>query len=361
MTDELGPLLAVERVGSRVTAHLAQFLSWQLSTTAPGSAERALMRPPARLALGGGKRLRAALCYWGWRAGGGPDGEPPIAAASAVEMLHTFSLIHDDVMDHSDLRRGRPAVHVEYRDNHDRGEWRGSRDDFGTSAAILAGDLCLVWADMILNETDLSAAARRRGATVYDAMRRDAIRGQYLDLVGQAHGAVDPAQARTIALAKTASSATVGPLLFGAELAGAASHVSAALRAYAEPLGLAFQLHDDLLGAFGNPATIGKPSGKDLRDGKATLLLALARRRGGAATAVRIDELSGAGDDRAVTELQDLIESTGARSHVEREISLLRNRATRSLGALPAACRDVLGQLAQAVATPDGVSLAPSP
>jgi geranylgeranyl diphosphate synthase type I len=188
---------------------------------------------------------------------------------------------------------------------------------------------------------------------VYDDMRRATIGGQFLDLVGQARGDAEPALAREIALAKTASSTTVGPLLFGASLAGAPTRVSAVLRAYAEPLGLAFQLQDDLLDSFGDPDRTGKPTGQDLRDGKATLLLALARRRGGGTTAARIDELLTLGDSDAVTELRHLIEVTGARRYVEREVATLTDRASRAVDTdvLPPQVAELLSRLARAAIT----------
>lgn len=362
MSDELRQVLEVEQVGSRVTSRLAEFLAWQLSTAARDSYPRELMRPAADLVLGAGKRLRAALCYWGWRAAGAPDAEQPIAAAAAVEMLHACALIHDDVMDHATTRRGRPAVHLYYQQVHDRNAWRGPAPDFGTGAAILAGDLCLVWADMILNESGLLPAARLRASGVYDDMRHATIRGQFLDLVGQVRGGGDTELAQEIALGKTAASTTIGPLLFGASLAGASAPVAAVLRAYAEPLGLAFQLHDDLLDTFGDPAVLGKPAGQDLRDGKATALLALARRRGGSATSARIDELLTIGDSDAITELRYLIQATGARRHVERDVASLTDRATRAIGVgvLPPDVGNLLTRIASA-ATSHGTAAAQLP
>lgn len=362
MSEELRQVLAIDEVGSRVTRRLAEFLAWQLSTTPRRSYGRELMRPAADLVLGDGKRLRAALCYWGWRAAGAPDAESAIAAAAAVEMLHACALIQDDVMDHAATRRGRLAVHLHYQQIHVRHGWHGSPQDFGAAAAILAGDLCLVWADMILNETGVSPAARLRAASVYDEMRQATIRGQFLDLVGQARGGTETALAQEIALGKTASSTTIGPLLFGASLAGASPDVIAVLRAYAEPLGLAFQLHDDLLDTFGDAAVTGKSVGQDLRDGKATLLLALARRRGDSATASRIDKLLAIGDSNAITELRELIETTGARNHVERDVASLTDRATRAIrtGVLPPDVSDLLTRLASA-ATSHGTTEGQAP
>lgn len=330
MPTALYGLLDVERVGPRVTRHLERFTTRRLSAVSADGWDRALVSAVADLVLADGKRLRAALCYWGWRAAGGPPSEDPIAAAAAMELLHGLALIHDDVMDHAMMRRGRPTVHQSFSELHARQRWRGAPAEFGVAAAILAGDLCAVWSDMVLNDSGLSDSARRRAASTYDAMRHDAIRGQFLDLVGDAGSDHSPQLARAIASGKTASSTTTGPVLFGAQLAGASAGVVAGLRDYAEPLGLAFQLRDDLLDAFGDTTRTGKPTGQDLRDGKATLLLAVARRRGGPRLGSRIDALIDLGN---VEELRKLLQVTGARHYVAREIQLLTERAIAALDA----------------------------
>jgi geranylgeranyl diphosphate synthase, type I len=323
--------LEVAGLGRRIEDKLAGFLGQQLSTLQPDSVDHALVQPIADLVLGPGKRLRAALCYWGWRGTGGPDGDPPVAAAAALELLHAFALIHDDVMDASLLRRGRPTVHQQFSTRHAAAGWYGSPEDFGVAAAILAGDLCAVWADTMLRESGLPLPALRRGAAVYDTMRQHTIQGQYLDLVTQAQGTVRVADAWQVARAKTAASTTTGPLLFGAALAGAGEALRNAYIAYAEPLGVAFQLRDDLDGAFGDPILTGKPSGDDLRDGKATVLLAQAHRSGGPRISERIDELVRSRSDRAVPELREVLESTGARRYVEDTIVELVDQSITAL------------------------------
>lgn len=345
--------LRVERLGPRLEDSLTRFLGWQLSSSQPQGIDRSLLQPVVELVVAGGKRLRAALCYWGWRGAGGLDCDEPVAAAAALELLHAFALIHDDVMDGSPLRRGRPAVHEQFRARHASAGWVGSAEQFGVAAAILAGDLCLVWADMMLRDSGLPAPALRRGGAVYDEMRQQAIRGQYLDLVVQAEGTARAADAWRVAHAKTATSTTTGPLLFGAALAGAGRPLRHAYRAFADPLGVAFQLSDDLLGAFGDPAVTGKPSGDDLRDGKCTLLLAHAREVGGPAIVARIDALIGSRSDSAVAELRDLVDATGSRQFAERRILELKHQALAVLDTMPVpeVPRQVLRDLATALTT----------
>jgi geranylgeranyl diphosphate synthase type I len=210
--------------------------------------------------------------------------------------------------------------------------WRGDADSFGVSAAIVAGDLCLVWADELVRHSGLPAASLERGWPIYDAMRAQTIHGQYLDLVAQASGGYDATQAWQVAESKTAASTTTGPLLFGAALAGASGELQAALAEYGHALGIAFQLRDDLLGAFGDPHLTGKPSGDDLRDGKATLLVAEARRRAGEEGSLVIEEMLERGE---VAELRALLENTGARASVERLIERLTAEALGVIDSAP--------------------------
>jgi geranylgeranyl diphosphate synthase type I len=349
--DALATLLDLEGLRRRVHEQLTDFLLSRLSATEPGSVDRFLVQATTDLVLGPGKRLRAAFCYWGWRGAGGPDGDAIVAAAAALELLHGMALVHDDVMDGSALRRGAPSVHERFAERHTTAGWRGSPDGFGTAAAILAGDLCGVWADMMLRDCGLSPVRLRRAGAVYDAMREQTIRGQYLDLVTQAQRAQRMNDAWRVAGAKTAANTTIGPLTFGAALAGSDPLLRRAYEAYAEPLGLAFQLRDDLLGAFGEPELTGKPSGDDLRDGKCTLLVARARLVGGPRIGRRIDELSAAGSPDAVAELRGILDRTGARDYVQNLIGVLGSRAVAALDGAPVVvdARRVLVALAQAV------------
>ncbi|WP_349256623.1 polyprenyl synthetase family protein [Frankia sp. CgS1] len=245
--------------------------------------------------LAEGKRLRPAFCYWGWRGAGGPDCDEIVTAAAAIELLHACALIHDDVMDASDTRRGRPAAHRRFSRVHRTAGWRGDPADFGRSAAILLGDLFLAWADELLAASRMPPEALVRAWPTYGRMRSELMAGQYLDLVGQAeagpHGGLDPGRAVRIARYKTAGYTVVRPLQLGGLLAGAPPDLLAAYAAFGLPLGEAFQLRDDLLGVFGDPAVTGKPTGEDLRDGRPTGLLALALTRAQPAAAARLRTL----------------------------------------------------------------------
>lgn len=341
-------------VQRRVESRLVDFLVGKLSAGTPNSADRSLAGPIADLVLAPGKRLRAVMCFWGWRGAGGPDCPGIVTAAAALELLHGMALIHDDVIDHSLVRRGLPAVHEHFTAEHRAARWRGSATDFGRSAALLAGDLAAVWADALLRESRLPRPALLRAAPVYDAMREQAIHGQYAELIEQARGGTSAATAAGVAAAKTAASVTTGPLLFGAALAGAGEQLVRGYRGFAEPLGVAFQLRDDLLGAFGDPSLTGKPSGDDLRDGKPTLLLATARERGGEHVSARIDELLAARTPAAVREVRRILVATGARAAVERRVQDLGRQARAALvsAALPHEVRQPLGALVTAMTAP---------
>ena len=321
---------------------LRAFFADRLAEAAPGPTG-GLHGPIADLVLRGGKRLRARFVLLGWRgAGAGPD-RGALGAAAVVELLHACALIHDDVMDGSATRRGAPAVHREFARRHRRAAWHGSSAGFGVSAAITAGDLCLVWADQLLRTCGLDPAAVARARPVYDDMRALTMHGQYLDLLTQASGEPSVAAALEVARAKTAACTTTGPLRFGGALAGASDALLAGYAAYGDALGVAFQLRDDLLGAFGDPATTGKPSGDDLRDGKRTVLLAEAVARSGGDPALA--ELISQGTDEAVDELRAILISTGARDAVERRISALGNEATDCAKELPLADEAVRAEL----------------
>ena len=283
----------------------------------------------------GGKRLRATLCVLGWAGAGNAVDDAVVRAAASLELLHACALIHDDVMDRSETRRGDLTLHRAFAARHAGAGWRGDAEQFGIGAAIAAGDLCLVWADQMLRESGLATAAVERGRPVYDAMRAETIEGQYLDLVTQARGSFDLDDALTVAKAKTAACTTTGPLCFGGALGGAGGELSAAYETYGLALGLAFQLRDDLLGAFADPAVTGKPSGDDLRDGKCTVLLAEAYQSLDSAGRRRLGELVGCGTQDAVDEIRLLMERVGAREAVEERITALGKKAVEALSAAP--------------------------
>jgi geranylgeranyl diphosphate synthase type I len=303
--------------------------------------------------LAAGKRLRPAFCYWGWRGAGRADGLEILAAAASLELLHASALVHDDVMDGSDTRRGRPSLHRMFAARHAGQQWRGSPELFGVNAAILMGDLLLAWTDAMFHGSGLPAETLQRGQPVLDVMRTEVMAGQYLDLLGQAAGDGTVASALRVVRYKTAKYTIERPLQLGAALAGQPDGpVPAAYSAYGLPLGVAFQLRDDILGVFGDPAQTGKPAGDDVREGKRTVLLAIARSRASAAQARVIDQRLGDPqlDDADMAEVREVITSTGALAACE---SMIGRHVTQAVAALAAApvtgeARAALAELAVA-------------
>ena len=220
--------------------------------------------------LGGGKRLRPAFAYWGYRGAGGEDRDEVVTALASLELVQASALMHDDLMDASDTRRGEPAVHRRFAMLHDRAGWQGGADGFGAAAAILLGDLCLVWSDELLHASGLDPVTVARARPVFDLMRTEVMIGQYLDVLTQASADTSVQRASQVARFKSAKYTVEHPLLLGAALADAPAELSAAYSAFGLPLGEAFQLRDDVLGVFGDPAATGKPAGDDLREGKRT-------------------------------------------------------------------------------------------
>ena len=308
--------------------------------------------------LDGGKRLRPAFCYWGWRGAGGPDTDEIVAAAASLELLQACALIHDDVMDDSDTRRGRPAVHRRFASLH-RGElWLGDADEFGRNAAILLGDLCLIWADQLLNTSGLPGEVIVRGSATYDEMRNEVMAGQYLDLVEQVRGRADVERALRVARYKSAKYTVERPLHLGGVLAGADETTLRAYTAYGIPLGEAFQLRDDVLGVFGDPAQTGKPAGDDLREGKRTVLVATAVARATEAQRALVRRLLGDPhlSEHGVAALREVIRETGALDSVERLVAERTEQAVTALAAsaIDAEAKQVLGELAVAATTRQG-------
>jgi geranylgeranyl diphosphate synthase type I len=304
--------------------------------------------------LGGGKRLRPAFAYWGWRAVATEDPGPGVLLLfAALELLHACALVHDDVIDRSATRRGRPTAHVEFAALHRGRKWRGSPEDFGISAAILLGDLALAWADDIVFGADLSADARRRVQRVWADIRTEVVAGQYLDIVAEASAAESIASAMNVDLFKTACYTVSRPLQLGVAAAADRPDVQAAFGQFGTDLGVAFQLRDDVLGVFGDPAVTGKPSGDDLRSGKRTVLLAeaveLADKSDPLAANLLRTSIGAALSDAQVGELRDVIEAVGALAAAEQRIATLSQRALATLAAAPinAAAKAGLSELAR--------------
>lgn len=272
----------------------------------------------------GGKRLRALFAYWGWRcAGGDPEAPEIVRAGAAIELFQAAALIHDDIIDHSDTRRGRPSVHRRFQSAHEAEGWRGSAAGFGEMAGIIAGDLCLSFSEAVFASIGTQPAASGRARRIFDTMRTEVMAGQYLDGLSEAIGGEDPEvaleRASTVIRFKSAKYSCEHPLAIGAALAGAAEPLLSQLRGFGLPLGEAFQLRDDVLGVFGEPERTGKPAGDDLREGKRTVLIALTEQRGGPEDAALLDEALGDPelDAAGIERLREVIRATGALTELE--------------------------------------------
>jgi geranylgeranyl diphosphate synthase type I len=335
---------ALELAGA-VTEQLREYLGGRRRDTAYIGAEySALTAALEEFVLRGGKRLRPAFAYWGWRAVADPAdiGNPQaLRLFAALEMLHACALVHDDVIDDSATRRGRPTVHEQFAGVHRGSGWRGSGSRFGMSAAILLGDLALVWADDIVATAELPLDARRRVHQVWADIRTEMLGGQYLDIVAEASGADSIGSAMAVNTYKTASYTVSRPLQLGVAAAADRPDVLAAFHELGTDLGVAFQLRDDVLGVYGDPAVTGKPSGDDLRSGKRTVLLAEAIKRAeradpAAAELLRTSIGTELSDDQ-VRQLCDVIATVGALAAVESRIDTLTRRALDILNAAPIA------------------------
>jgi geranylgeranyl diphosphate synthase, type I len=347
--------LDVEGLRVRVQKSLDAFVEQQTPVIDEISDELAPVLDALTELLVGGKRLRPAFCYWGWRGAGGADVPAIIDAATALELLQACALVHDDVMDGSDTRRGRPAAHRRFAAHHRGQGWLGSPEGFGTGAAILLGDLALSWADELFFAADLPAEALLRAKRIYDLMRTELMSGQYLDLLEQARGGGSIERAARVTRYKTAKYTVERPLHLGATLAGAPAELMATYSAFGLPLGEAFQLRDDVLGVFGDPAQTGKPAGDDLREGKRTVLVAATLERTSPAETAEVRRRLGDPhlDAEGIDALRTVIQETGALAHVEELISARTDEALTALdaGAVDEPARSVLTQLAVAATT----------
>ncbi len=281
------------------------------------------------LVLAGGKRVRPAMAYWGFVAANGDVTGPEIANLGAgLELLQAFALFHDDVMDGSPTRRGVPTAHVAAIANHESGDWGGEARRYGEAVAILAGDVSLVLSDVLL--ADVNADVRR----LWNDLRIEVNLGQFLDVVGTARGDVPLATAERIVEYKTARYTIVRPLQMGAALAGR-NDLEQSLGQIGTPLGIAFQLRDDLLGAFGAPEVTGKPVGDDLREGKPTPLLARAREAASKSQQKLLDLVGTNLSADQVAAVQTIFVNTGAREAIETQIDELTHDALDAIARTP--------------------------
>jgi geranylgeranyl diphosphate synthase, type I len=303
------------------------------------------------LVTAGGKRFRPAFCFWAFvGAGGDPLDDVVVDVCAAIEMVHACALVHDDVMDGASTRRGNPSVHQRFVDHHTASRAHGEARRFGEGAAILVGDFAFVYADMLF------ASAPPSARPVYDDLRIELCVGQFLDLAGAASTRRDRAQAERIEMYKSGKYTVERPLHLGAALAGRLDDLAGPFTAFGIPLGSAFQMRDDLLGVFGDPAVTGKPVGDDLREGKLTPLLAAAT---DVATGTQAELLARAGspdlDAQEIGALQGLLVELGAVDEVEHAIRRLVDEALTALRASPitADAQEALEELATFVAWRD--------
>ena len=293
----------------------------------------------------GGKRLRARLSYWGWRAAGGEALAPTIVrAAAALELFQSAALIHDDILDRSDTRRGQPSVHREFERVHTQSGWRDDAAHFGISAAVLTGDTSLSFAEQLFAQAtaELPREHERVARTIFDTMRTEVMVGQYLDVHAEvAPTPEDPeeqlARAMAVLRYKSAKYSVEHPVRIGAGLAGADEDFVAHCSTFALPVGEAFQLRDDVLGVFGDPGTTGKPAGDDIREGKRTALVALCARGAASEDLAWLDSALGRGDlsEDEIQRARTLMVDSGALGHVEDLIGELVATADHQLASLP--------------------------
>jgi geranylgeranyl diphosphate synthase type I len=345
--------LEAENLRSRVDAVLTTFLARQADVLTEVSPDCHELVDSVVGLMSGGKRLRPAFCYWGWRGAGGDPSESIVRAAASLELFQAAALIHDDLMDDSDLRRGMPAVHRRFAGVHaDRG-WVADGERFGLSGAVLAGDMCLVWTDELFTGSGMSVEQLAAGRSMFNRMRTELLGGQYLDVLTQAAPEPDPAtaieRAAQVIRYKSAKYTVEHPLLIGGMLAGASPRLLATYSEYGLALGEAFQLRDDVLGVFGDPDATGKPAGDDLREGKRTMLVGLALQGANVAQATVIRRLLGDPrlDAKGVARLRAVFHDTGAVDAVEQRITRLADQAEAALigGQLAEQAREVLSRL----------------
>ncbi|WP_374947589.1 polyprenyl synthetase family protein [Agreia sp.] len=348
---------------SQVDTEIAEFLASREPILAAIAGELAAFTNFSRYLLSGGKRFRARFCIAGWRSIStslDPERERAVVTlAAALEVFHAAALVHDDIIDNSDTRRGMPAAHIRFADVHAQAGFAGSAHSFGRASAILHGDLLLGWSDELVDSAlDLLADRQSARSTraEFNRMRTEVTAGQYLDILEEnAWPTVSDSdtisRAQRVMTFKSAKYSVEAPLALGALIGGGSATQVDSLRRFGLPLGLAFQLRDDVLGVFGDAVVTGKPTGDDLREGKRTVLVAFARQGMDDAQRAAFDHSLGRTDldEAAISDLQKQIESSGALESAERSISTYTAEALEALrlARLEPAAASELEQLAR--------------
>jgi len=316
--------------------------------------------------LSGGKRFRALFCFWAWKGFDSStnelrSGDAIVSIAAALEMFHAAALVHDDLLDQSDTRRGQPAIHKRFESLHKQLGFAGSAERFGVAGSVLVGDMMLSWSSELFGDALLEAADSKTEAACrleFGKMRFEVMAGQYLDVLEENAAPMRQrseavARANRVMLYKTAKYSLEAPLLIGASFSGANQAQLQGLSAFGIPLGLAFQLRDDILGVFGDPKVTGKPAGDDLREGKRTVLTGLTLEALPASVARIFEELlvSGEIDADQLDFMRSTIIESGALARTERMIEEYSSQAVQALSVLDISdeAREKLAHLAEAV------------
>jgi geranylgeranyl diphosphate synthase type I len=338
-----GEAASGEALIARVDWAIEEFLHGKLEQLAQISPELTILGQLARSFTAGGKRLRPGFCVWGYLSAAGmpEDPEPLIRVAASLDLLHVAELIHDDVMDSSDTRRGQPSAHRQLERWHYANQRYGPAAEFGQAGAILLGDLLSKWAVELFEESAFGEAALQRARKYRQHLATEVTAGQFLDILGQSY---DPRLARSnfeaslatverVVEYKTSRYTVIRPLQIGAALAGASEHLQTALAGYGSAVGRAFQYRDDVLGVFGDPKLTGKPAGDDLREGKLTVLVVLAMRLSTAEQATQLAASLGRADlnDVDIEAIREIIKTCGALEETEAQIDDALNAAIRAI------------------------------
>ena len=304
-----------------------------------------------------GKRLRPIFSYVGYLGTGAVPNQSIIDASASLELVHVCALMHDDVMDGSDTRRGAPSIHRAFEALHKSEQLQGSAEQYGISAAILLGDLALIWSAKALHNSGISAETLIRAQAMYDEMRIELMAGQYLDIHEGALATQSVERSLKVARYKSGKYTIERPLHFGAALGSATPvELQSIYSAYGLPLGEAFQLRDDVMGVFGDPQETGKPAGDDIREGKRTVLMAKAFQKlehgdtaGAKTLASALGNPSLSSED--VERVRSIITDSGALAELERLITDLTDQAVAALDSpvLHSGAREILTELATVV------------
>ncbi|WP_396278626.1 polyprenyl synthetase family protein [Glutamicibacter creatinolyticus] len=332
----------------RLTAELDSFLEAKAAEVGSITASAVALVDAIKALTRGGKRLRPAFAFWGFIGAGGDAMDDDIVKVGvSLELFQAAALIHDDLIDRSDTRRGQPSVHKRFEAQHREAGLSGDAAHYGGASAILAGDLCLSLSEEVFASVASATADTRR---IFNRMRTQVMAGQYLDILEESAGsAYDPAEAvkraRTIVRYKSAKYSTENPFLLGGALAGASPDLLDSYQAFALPLGEAFQLRDDVLGVFGDPSITGKPAGDDLREGKRTEMIAHAMLLASDGERQLITERLGAPDlgDDEVLRISSILKECGALKATEQSIEELTATALTAMERIPVAPLAVAG------------------